>query len=218
MTTSVYLVEDDPHIREFVAAAVAGDPGMTMAGTAATFRRAVSAMDGLKVNVLIVDLGLPDGNGIDLIRRAYAAKVSDWILVFSVLGEESKVVAAIKAGAQGYLLKGGPPAELLRAIRQVAEGHAPISPSIARHLLKILREPEVPKSGALVPLLTNREVQVLELIAQGFINSEIAVRLAIAPYTVSTHVRNVYQKLEVHARGQAVTKGRDLGILSRGHP
>ena len=209
---SLYVVEDDPHIQEFVRRTVALDHGLALRGVSGTRREALKALPGMKVDVLIVDLGLPDGSGIDVIREACLRKAGRSILVFTVLGDESAVIAAIEAGAQGYILKGGEPGELRQAILDVAGGDAPISPSIARHLLKRLRPPQIPRSPD-AEELTPREIEVLQLVAQGFIKEEIARRLGIAHLTVATHVRNLYRKLEVHGKAQAVAVAINRRLL-----
>ena len=204
MSVTVFLVEDDPDVRQYVEDVVGSDPGMRIVGTAGSVAEANRKLLHSRVDVLIVDLGLPDRSGIEVIRKAYENRVSDSILVFSVLGDETPVLSAIDAGAQGYLLKGGSPAELLSAIRAVASGFAPISPSIARHLLAKLRKIEDPEndpptsteqpSDTRLDALTEREKQVLEHISTGHTHKEVARKLNIAPMTVSTHVRNAYKK------------------------
>ena len=143
------------------------------------------------------------------------------VLVFTVFGDEAPVLRAIESGADGYILKGSSNEELVAALHQARAGESPISPAIARHLLQRLRrpasplEPEAPETVAATPLerLSHREVEVLRLVAQGFVADEIGLKLGITVNTVRTHIRNVYGKLSVNHQGQAVSAAHRLGYL-----
>lgn len=229
----VYLVEDDPLVSQHVRDALNDAPGMRCVGHASRLAAARRELPQCRPDVLLSDLGLPDGDGTELIGELSHAPASAgvWhphILVFSVFGDEARVIHAIEAGADGYFLKGCTSDELVRAVEQAARGESPISPAIARHLLKKFRdegytdsgfrdsgfsqdsgpmpstntmELEAPGHGEHEP--TAREHQVLRLVAQGYVSEEIAERLLITPRAVATHVRNVYRKLQLGQRTRA---------------
>lgn len=212
MSASVFLVEDDPQIAEHVRQTVEADPALAWGGVVSTVRQAEFLLGRETPDVLMVDLGLPDGSGVDVIRKARALGTVKSILVFTVFGEESNVIAAIEAGANGYILKGGAPGELGTAIRQVAEGATPISPAIAGYILRRLQA-QTQNQPDDEQRLSGREVDVLRLVAQGFVNDEIAERLFISHHTVATHVRGIYRKLHVRSKGQAVGEAHRRGYI-----
>jgi DNA-binding NarL/FixJ family response regulator len=209
----VLIAEDDGPTRERLAAAVASDPALAVAGSAGTLAEARGALRREAPEVLLVDLGLPDGSGLDLIREARRLSADTQALVITVFGDERSVIGAIEAGARGYLLKDGSPADVCAAIHQLLAGGAPISPVIARHLLRRLG-PEPPAAAEQdTPRLSAREVEVLELVVKGFTFPEIAGVLGISAHTVTTHVRRIYRKLEVRSRGEAVYEAVQLGLV-----
>ena len=162
---------------------------------------------------MLVDLGLPDGSGLDLIRSAREFSTDILILVITVFGDESTVVGAIEAGAQGYLLKSEAPADLRESVRQVLSGGAPISPGIASHLLRRFQQvqPSDDQSG---PSFTLRERDVLGLMVKGLPYIEAAEILGVSRNTVAGHVKNIYSKLEVSSRGKAVYEALSQGIVT----
>jgi DNA-binding NarL/FixJ family response regulator len=164
-------------------------------------------------DVLLVDLGLPDGDGIDLIREAQRVAPRTRSMVITVFADEQHVIGAIKAGAQGYLLKDGSAEYIARSIEDLLAGGSPISPPIARHLLQSLREPPSRETPPDAPLLTTRETEILTLVAKGFSVAEVGELLGIAARTVTTHVQHIYQKLEVSSRSQAVFEAVNLGLI-----
>jgi DNA-binding NarL/FixJ family response regulator len=176
------------------------------------------------VDVALVDLGLPDGSGLQLIRHLAEVQPEADAMVISVFGEEETVIRAIEAGATGYLIKGSLELNLVESIVQLREGGSPISPLIARRLLKRFAPPDVvsimPATAAEVApqreegdRLTERELDVLRLVSQGFVVMEIAEKLHISPHTVATHVKRTYRKLQVRSRGQAVSEAIKRGLL-----
>lgn len=167
-----------------------------------------------------MDLGLPDGRGEDLLRALSRSNPGSELLVFSVFGDETRLINAIEAGATGYVLKGCSTAELLAAIEQIQEGGAPISSLLARLLLKRLRSVQEAQRAADPALaaaqdviLSEREVEVLKLVAQGYVNKEIARKLEISSHTVSSHIKNLYSKLAVHSRVQVVRIAQARGLV-----
>jgi DNA-binding NarL/FixJ family response regulator len=213
---SVFLVEDDAATRARLARAVAQDPGLALVGTAGSCAEARTRLADVVPDVLLVDLGLPDGSGVDLIRECKRRVAGTEAMVITVFGDEQHVVAAIEAGASGYVLKDGSNAYIADSIRALVNGGSPISPAIARHLLRRFRAPAPPgraATGEEVPELTEREHQVLDLLVKGFTFHEIGELLAISAHTVTTHVKHIYGKLEVRSRAEAVYEALQLGIV-----
>ena len=214
MTTTVMLVEDDPAFLARFCAIVAAAPELRLMAAVGDLAAARQLLATQAPDVLLTDLGLPDGSGIDLIRETARAHPATDIMVISVFGDEQHVVASIEAGATGYVLKDSLPDEFVALIRQLRAGGSPISPLIARQLLRRWR----PAAGT-VPAgdgdagLSVRESEVLGLIAKGFNFAEIARLLTVSPHTITAHVKKIYQKLAVHSRGEAVYEATKMGLL-----
>ena len=219
-STSVLIVEDEPEFLLLYCEAITRDPGLRLVGAVTTLAAAFSLLERSVPDVLVVDLGLPDGNGTDLIRQATSRRPDCDALVVTVFGDDQHVVAAIEAGATGYLLKDSPPGELARCIHQLRNGGSPISPSIARRLLTRMRPPKPPSSpvpaekpAAPASPLTEREADILRLVAKGLGFVEVGAALDISEHTVVTHVKRIYRKLSVHSRGEAVFEATQMGLL-----
>ena len=217
---SVLVVEDDNALRREFAAMIDAAPGLLLLDAAGDLSsgRGVLAKRGAP-DVMIVDLGLPDGDGTTLIQELAAIAPESDALVVTVFGDEGHVVRALEAGAKGYLLKDATPEEFVRAIRLVHEGGAPLSPMIARHVLKRFA-PQRParaappaNGSALVESLTARETEILQFIAQGKSVAETAVAFSLSSHTVTTHVKRIYGKLAVNNRVQAVNRARETGQI-----
>lgn len=220
MVTSVLLVEDDTNTLQRLVRVVNSIPDVRVVGTAADLVAARLRLKDRKPDLLLTDLQLPDGNGIDLIRQARSGKLSIECMVISVFGDERNVLAALMAGASGYLLKDGTTDDFTTAIKQLLAGGSPISPAIARHVLKRLTATQDPLEFVTPPpmedhdtQLTDREVDILQAVGMGFTYAEIASDKRISYHTVSTHVKNVYRKLEVHSRTEAVMEAVKLGLI-----
>lgn len=211
MPPSVLVVEDDASTREYFADALRGEPGGCEVRTAASLRAGADALAEAVPDVLLVDLGLPDGSGLDLIRNARTSAPELLALVITVFGDEQSVISAIEAGARGYLLKSEAPADLREAVHQVLAGGAPISPGIASHLLRRFRE--LDEGSHEQPRLTARERDVLELMVRGLPYQEAADSLGVTRNTVAGHVKNIYRKLEVSSRGEAVYEALSQGLV-----
>ena len=207
----VLLVEDDPATRERLTAAVDGHPDLWVVGACGTLEEGAVLLAREAPDVLIVDLGLPDGSGIELIRAARRLSADTHALVVSVFGDEKNVIQAVEAGARGYLLKDAPAEVVCESVIQLISGGAPISPAIARHLLA--RFQEDPQPGPAGPALSKREAEVLGLVVRGFTFPEAAELLGISAHTVTTHVRRIYRKLEVRSRGEMVFEALNLGLV-----
>jgi DNA-binding NarL/FixJ family response regulator len=210
----ILVVEDDEPTRgRLVRAISAHADQLELADAVGTCAEALRALRRDPPEVLLVDLGLPDGHGVELIRAARALSADTQVMVVTVFGDEKSVLGAIEAGARGYLLKDETAEGVGAAILQLLAGGSPITPAIAQHL--ILRfQTRPPSQGREVgPALSKRELEVLELVVKGFTFGEIAGLLDLSPHTVGTFVRRIYRKLEVSSRGEAVFEALQLGIV-----
>jgi DNA-binding NarL/FixJ family response regulator len=209
-------VDDDDAFRETVCAAIARDDAMLLAAQAGNAQGARAAIAVGAFDVALIDLGLPDGNGIDLIREIAATRPETDVMVVTVFGDEAHVLASIEAGATGYLLKRSLHDTLGATVRELRAGGSPISPVIARQLLQRFRKaPPPPEQPAVVEDggLSEREREVLLYIAKGFTVGEIAAMLHLSAHTVATHVKHIYRKLAVHSRTEAVFEAGRMGLL-----
>ena len=217
----VLVVEDDVATRDFFAEAVRRDAGLLLAGYAGTVAQAVAWLDAPHepLHVLLVDLGLPDGSGLEVIRRVLRTEPGCEALVISMFGDEENVLASIEAGAMGYIHKDSSPDDIAGVIREMKEGGSPISPMIARRMLARFRvrgpqsEPVPSAPNADAPVLSPREQEVLELIARGFSYADIARLQAVSIHTVQTHIKRLYAKLAVSSRSEAVYEATQMGLL-----
>ncbi|WP_454817654.1 response regulator [Labrys neptuniae] len=210
----VAVVEDDPAALERITAALECVPDISVIASAPNTANGKTMIDKGGFDVLLCDLGLPDGSGIGLIRYA-AQKYADVdIMVITIFADQDKVLESIKAGARGYLLKDERFDSFAESIREVRRGGSPISPVIARQLLKEFQphEQEADKKG--LELLSKRELEVLKLLARGFTFVEIGDILKIGRSTVATYVKNIYQKLEVNSRAEAVFEASSMGVIN----
>jgi DNA-binding NarL/FixJ family response regulator len=211
---SVLIVEDDERFREAFAAVVNGAPDLRLLGTATDLPQGLLLLREFRPQVLLVDLGLPSGSGIELIRHAHAHLPQTDVMVVSVFGDEPHVMASLEAGATGYLLKDAQPADLAEQIRTLRAGGSPISPVIARQLLLRLA-PDASRAPATgdEALLSPQERQVLTYSAKGFSFEEIARMLGVSRHTVMTYVKRSYRKLQVHSKTEAIYEARKLGLV-----
>lgn len=215
----VVLVEDDADTCAALKLSVESDPRMRLVATFDTVAGAVQWIDKNSLDVLVTDLGLPDGSGVEVIHSCALRHPSCDILVVTVSSDEASVVACIEAGATGYVLKDSTSVDIARSILDLRAGGAPISPLVARLVLaKVRNRPKppatVPPKPALpVSALTKRESDILELIARGDSYSEVAKGLSVSVGTVQTHIKNIYSKLAVHSRGEAVFEAHRRGLL-----
>lgn len=214
---SVFLLEDDARTRENIENKVRSGAAFELVGSAATLLDARKQLLTVHPDVLLVDLQLPDGDGTELIAEYTARHPSRPILVISVFGDETSVVRAISAGAQGYLLKDDGHEDLTESIRQVLDGQSPISPSIAKHLIKRLKTVEADTLWRPEPapsLLSERELEVLQLASRGLTYQETAEVLGVTINTVGTYTRRIYTKLAVSSRAAALFEARQLGLMN----
>lgn len=204
------LVEDDPHVRDGMQRAIAAVPGWHLRFASAFLRDArVQSFCGL--GVLLLDVGLPDGCGLDLLPLV---RTRVPVLVISAIGDEATVVHAIEQGAAGYLLKDSRPRDLIAGIVAVLDGGAPISPGVASYLLRRLRNPPAtPAASAALDALTPREVEVLRALTRGYSYEEAGELLGITRNTIGQHVKQIYAKLAVNSRSEAVFQAIQAGWL-----
>ena len=213
----VLIVEDEPEFLRRFSEAVLGDAQLRLLGAASTGKAGLALLDAQPPDVLLVDLGLPDLSGIELIRHAARHHPDCDTLVVTMFADDAHVIGSIEAGATGYLLKDASAARIAAAIHEVHEGGSPISPSIARRVLARFRggvaAPDAPAPPSEPSPLSESETELLRLIAKGFSFEAVAEVLCISPHTVVTHVKNIYKKLAVHSRGEAVHEARQMGLL-----
>lgn len=198
----VILVEDDPDTRHYLAEAIGNHEALELRAACADLLAARAALAADPPDVLLTDLALPDGDGVDLIREYKLAAPRCECMVISVFGSEARVVAAIEAGATGYLLKDEPVERIGEAILSLMQGGSPMSPGIARHIL-----------NRLSPAGAAGAQPVLGSLARGYTYGEIATQLGLSAHTVGTHIKNIYRKLEVSSRAEAVFEACQLGII-----
>lgn len=210
----VLIVEDDDLVRNRIVEALAVDPCYRL-HAAATFAEAWSLFCAQDMQILLTDLQLPDGSGLDLIRRARQHSETIEIMVISILGDESSVMSAIVLGANGYLLKDAFPADIAQTVRELRLGHSPISPSIARFIVRRTQSAggSSVRSDLNTAALTAREVDVLWGIAKGLSYADIATHLGISRQTVPGYIKSVYRKLDVNTRGEAVYEALQQGLI-----
>lgn len=223
MPTSVLIVEDEPEFMRRFSLAVLGDPALRLAAAVGTGRAGIAMLDLQSPDVLLVDLGLPDMHGAEVIRHAAQRHPGCDVLVVTMFADDGHVVSAIEAGASGYLLKDASAERIADGIRELRAGGAPISPGIARRVLERFRDrarpaavdaplPQ-PAAPAVPSPLTPRESELLRMIAKGFTFETIGTLLDISPHTVVAHVKKIYRKLAVHSRSEAVYEAGQMGLL-----
>jgi DNA-binding NarL/FixJ family response regulator len=227
----VLVVEDDVQMREFFSASVVRCAQLELVASVGSVSEAKAWLDDdtHTVDVLLTDLGLPDGSGLEVIRHAVRLHPQCEPLVISMFGDEDNVLASIEAGALGYIHKDSTPEDIAQTILDMREGASPISPMIARRVLSKYRSGQSAKPAVIekpdkadVPpatlasqrgLLSPREQEVLALVARGFSYLEIAQLQNLSVHTVQTHIKNLYVKLSVHSKNEAVFEATRMGLL-----
>ncbi len=221
---TVALVEDDAGTRERLTAVISQTSALRLVHSAATAGDATAWLHEGRPSVLLVDLGLPDGSGIDVIRHCRRVSPLTDVMVVTMFGDEANMLRAFEAGARGYLLKDGTEDELARHVMDLHAGGSPMSPLIARQLVARISQPAVggdqskapgPVRGELFDTLSPRESEILSLIARGYTYAELGKLLSVSLSTVQTHVKSIYSKLAVHSKTEAVFEARQMGLLER---
>lgn len=207
----ILIADDHPVFRFGLRALISAEEEMEVVGEATTGEETVALAERLQPNVVLMDLNLPDFNGIEATRRILSQSPSIGVLVITMFDDES-VFGAMRVGARGYILKGAQGEETVRAIRAAGSGEAIFSPSIAERLLRHFAEPSAASREQPFPHLTDREREVLHFIAQGLTNTAIAERLYLSPKTVRNQVSSIFSKLQVEDRAQAIIRAREAGL------
>lgn len=219
----IMIVEDDTLTRKTLSLAIDAEPTFDLVAEFDSVAPALAWLAAHPIDLLLTDLSLPDGSGIDIIRACVLQHPQCDILVLSMSSDEDTILASIEAGATGYLLKGAGRVDVVRALLELRAGGSPISPLIARKLLQRMRTEKMPHPNPVVELpaaeardgatLTKREAAILELIARGDTYLHVANVLSLSVGTVQTHIKNIYEKLSVHSRGEAVYQAHRRGLL-----
>lgn len=220
---SVLIVEDDAVTRKMLCLAVEAVPELKLLAEFDSVKPTLEWLGRNSVDVLLTDLGLPDGSGLEIIRACVRRHPATNIMVVTMSSDEGNVLACIEAGASGYVLKDAGRMDIARAILDLCAGGAPMSPTVARMVLAKVRYSKRGSSSTLLQgtaatALTKREAAILDLIAQGDSYVEVAKVLSVSVGTVQTHIKSIYGKLSVHSRGEAVFEAHRRGLLQLGRP
>ncbi|HEY7347913.1 MAG TPA: response regulator transcription factor [Ktedonobacterales bacterium] len=208
----VLIADDHPLFRHGIQALLSATPDVEVVGEARTGEEAISLAASLQPDVILMDIQMPGTNGIEATRRILHTSPHIRILMVTMFEDDASVFTAMRAGARGYVLKDTEKTELLRAIRAVGGGEAIFSPAIATRLLDFFAAPKPPVPPQVFPELTEREREILVLIAQGHRNHEIANRLVLSHSTVRNYVSNIFSKLQVADRAHAILRAREAGL------
>jgi DNA-binding NarL/FixJ family response regulator len=208
----VLVADDHPALREGLQVLLGSAPEIEVVGQAGTGAEAVRLAEELQPDVVMMDLHMPDLSGIEATRRIAQATPHIRVLVLTMLEDDDSVFAAIRAGAYGYLLKGAGREELIRAVIAVSEGEFIMGPGIAQRARTFFAPGAASSPGSAFPQLSDREREVLDLLARGYGNAVIAQRLFISPKTARNHVSNIFAKLHVADRAQAIVRAREAGL------
>lgn len=201
---TVGIVEDDAIIRKSLIKLIGSSPGYACLAACASAEEALESLPRLKPRVVLMDIHLPEVSGIECTRRLKELLPETQILILTVYEDSESIFHALKAGASGYLLKRSEPEDILRALKDIYEGGAPMTARIARKVVQSFRE--LPASPEAAVKLTDREEDALSMLAEGYANKEIAERMGVSLSTVRTHLRHIYEKLHVRSRTAAVLK------------
>lgn len=208
----VLLADDHTLFRQGIRALLASIPDIELVGEVATGDEAVARAAALQPDVILMDVKMPGLNGIEATRLIVRENRRSGIVVLTMLEDDDSVVAAMRAGARGYVVKGADETELLRVVRAVASGEALFGPAIAERLMVFFADDSRRSTAGVFPDLTGREREVLALIACGHANAEIADRLFLSPKTVRNHISSIFDKLGVTDRAQAIVRAREAGM------
>jgi DNA-binding NarL/FixJ family response regulator len=215
---SVMIVEDDAVTRKMLSLAVESAPQFELIAQFDSVKPALAWFETGAVDILLTDLGLPDGSGIEIIHECVRRCPKCDIMVITMASDDDNILACIEAGASGYVLKDAGKLDVVRALLELRAGGSPISPIIARKVLARMRDAKRPAAtvsgtGAAAISLTKREAAILDLIARGNSYGDAAKTLMVSVGTVQTHIKNIYDKLSVHSRGEAVYEAHRRGLL-----
>jgi DNA-binding NarL/FixJ family response regulator len=208
----ILIADDHPVFRDGLRLLLGAEPGIEIVGEAGTGGEAIAAAGELQPDVVVMDLNMPDVTGVQATRSIVHTSPHIGVLVLTMFDDDESVFAAMRAGARGYLLKGVPQADVVRAVQAVGHGCAVFSPSIAKRIIDFFSMQPPAGAATAFPELTEREREILDLIAAGESNPAIARRLFLSPKTVRNHVSNIFTKLQVADRAQAIVRARKAGL------
>lgn len=211
-TTTILIADDEPAFRSGLRALLRTVSGITLVGDARSGDEAICLATELQPDIILMDINMPGVNGIEATRQILAVSPHIGVLMLTMFEDDDSVFAAMRAGARGYVLKGALKAEILRAIESVAGGEVIFGAAIAQRMIRYFTGLPPAMPTTIFPELTDRERDVLSLIAQGFSNPEIARRLSITGKTVRNYITNIFAKLQVVDRAEAIVKARDAGL------
>jgi DNA-binding NarL/FixJ family response regulator len=215
-TIRILIADDHGVVREGLRAVLGSESDMEVVGEAATGKEVVERAAELRPDVILMDIQMPGLNGIEATRRILEANPDVGVVVLTMFEDDDSVFSVMRAGARGYVLKGAPPSEILKVVRAVAAGEAHFGPEIARRLMSFFSEPSPASTQDIFPELSAREVEILDLIAQGHTNAKIAARLYLSPKTVGNHISHIFTKLQVADRAHAIIRAREAGLGREG--
>jgi len=215
-TIRILIADDHGVVREGLRAVLGSESDMEVVGEAATGKEVVERAAELRPDVILMDIQMPHVNGIEATRRILEANPDVGVVVLTMFEDDDSVFSVMRAGARGYVLKGAPPSEILKVVRAVAAGEAHFGPEIARRLMSFFSEPSPASTQDIFPELSAREVEILDLIAQGHTNAKIAARLYLSPKTVGNHISHIFTKLQVADRAHAIIRAREAGLGREG--
>jgi len=199
-------------VREGLRAVLGSEPDLEVVGEAATGKEVVERATEVSPDVILMDIQMPDLSGIEATRRILGVDPEVGVVVLTMFEDDDSVFSAMRAGARGYVLKGAPPSEILKVVRAIAAGEAHFGPEIARRLMDFFSAPRPATPEEAFPELSVREVEILNLIAQGHSNAKIAARLYLSPKTVGNHISHIFTKLQVADRAHAIIRAREAGL------
>ena len=208
----VLIADDHPLFRHGLFALLNASPDFEVVGEATSGEEVVTMAAQLQPDVILMDIHMPGGNGIEATRRILHTSPNIRILIITMFEDDASVFTAMRAGARGYVLKDAQKADMLAAIQAVGRGEAIFSPTIATRLIDFFSAPRPAVPPQAFPELTEREREILDMIAKGHSNTEIATRLVLSPNTVRNYVSNVFSKLQVADRAQAIIRARESGL------
>jgi DNA-binding NarL/FixJ family response regulator len=211
-TIRVVIADDHAVYRWGLHTLLGSEADMEAVGEAATGKEVVERAAELRPDVILMDIQMPQINGIEATRRILDADPHIGVVVLTMFEDDDSVFSAMRAGARGYVLKGAHPSEILKVVRAVADGEAHFGPEIARRLMDFFSAPRPASPEETFPELTSREREILDLIAQGHSNAKIAARLFLSPRTVSNHISHIFTKLQVADRAHAIIRAREAGL------
>ena len=213
MTTlkHILLIEDFEEIRNWLAGLLREAFGEVSIAEAATVAQAFAHLETQAFELIVIDLNLPDGTGVDILRRIKSQGLTAHCVIATVYDDDAHLLPALHAGADGYLLKDQPGEQLIRDLHGILNGSPPLSPPIARRIMRLAKQE--PATTLLVPLST-REEEVLTYIAKGLNRAEVAQLLGLSAHTITTHVRSIYAKLDISSRAEAAVEAMRRGLIS----